>query len=66
MPPLGEFIQIMRTESVNYHEQSKDQERTVEQNKELGYSMVRVRNVKLLIQDVFKQFDLLFKELDKN
>lgn len=26
--------------------------------------LVRIRNVKLLIQDAFKQFDLLFKELD--
>jgi hypothetical protein len=26
--------------------------------------LVRIRNVKLLIQDAFKQFDLLFKEID--
>lgn len=25
---------------------------------------MRVRNLKLLVQDVFKQFDLLFKEID--
>ena len=28
--------------------------------------LVRVRNIKLLIQDVFKQFDLLFKEIEKD
>lgn len=26
---------------------------------------VRIRNIKHLIQDAFKQFDLLFKELDQ-
>ena len=62
-PPLAEIIQIMREQSEEHHKNSKKANAT-EAEKRLGKTLqVRVRNVKLLIQDVFKQFDLLFNEI---
>ena len=37
---------------------------TTEEKKTNSEQLVRVRNLKMLIQDVFKQFDLLFNEID--
>ena len=63
-PPLAQIIQIMREQSEQNHILSKKVNQTEEEKKANSDQLVRIRNVKLLIQDAFKQFDLLFKELD--
>ena len=63
-PPLAQIIQIMREQSEQNHILSKKVNQTEEEKKINSDQLVRIRNVKLLIQDAFKQFDLLFKELD--
>ena len=62
-PPLAEIIQIMREQSEQHHKISKKQDLSEGEKKSASELLVRVRNVKLLIQDVFKQFDLLFYEI---
>jgi hypothetical protein len=71
-PPLAVIIQIMREESEKHHkltreQQTSNKEQDQKAQEELATrakeTIVRVRNIKLLIQDVIKQFDLLFDEL---
>ena len=64
IPPLAEIIQIMREQSEEHHTLSKKLNHSDLEKKAYQDQLVRIRNVKLLIQDAFKQFDLLFKELD--
>ena len=62
-PPLAVIIQIMREESEKHHkltreQQAKQKEQDPKSQEELASrakeTIVRVRNIKLLIQDVIK------------
>jgi hypothetical protein len=64
IPPLAEIIQIMREQSEMHHDLSKQASLSDAKKKVYQEQNVRIRNVKLLIQDAFKQFDLLFEEID--
>ena len=66
IPPLAELIQMMRDESQELHRTLKSPKvnQTESEKKACDEKLVKVRNLKLLIQDIFKQFDLLFKEID--
>jgi hypothetical protein len=63
-PPLADLIQLMRDESQEHHRNLKKPNQTDLDKKACDEKLVKVRNLKLLIQDIFKQFDLLFKEID--
>ena len=63
-PPLADIIQVMREQAQEHHRSSKNLSPTEEEKRRCQEQLVRVRNLKLLVQDVFKQFDLLFKEID--
>lgn len=63
-PPLASIIQMMREQSEEHHNQLKNKNLSDEQKLNSKSLAVRIRNIKHLIQDAFKQFDLLFKELD--
>lgn len=63
-PPLALIIQMMRELSEEHHNLQKNKKLTDEQKLNSKSLLVRIRNIKNLIQDAFKQFDLLFKELD--
>lgn len=62
-PPLAEIIQITRVESEDQHKASKKSNMTEDEKRLCQEQLIRVRNIKLLIHDVFKQFDLLFAEI---
>lgn len=53
----------MRVQSEEHHAYAKKANLTEEESKASSQIQVRVRNVQLLIQDVFKQFDHLFNDL---
>lgn len=64
-PPLAIMIEIMRAQSDNHSRLSHilDSELTIEQKTEMKETTIRVRNIKVLIQDIIKQFDMIFGEV---
>ena len=62
-PPLAEIIQIIRVESEDQHKASKKSNITEDEKNLYKEQLIRIRNIKLLIYHVFKQFNLLFTEI---